>query len=145
MISVIRRIWIPVVMVLVAAVGAVTVMRLHAVFGSHHRVPDAAHSVRGDAIIEFNPKQVLYEVVGPAGMIATINYLDANAQPQQVDDAPLPWSLAIVTTLTAVVANVVAQGDSATLGCRITVNGVVRDERTVAAPHAQTSCLVKSA
>ncbi len=142
MIGVIKRIWIPIVMVLVVAVGAVTVTRLHGVFGSHHRVTDAGNA---DAIIEFNPKQVLYEVLGPTGMTATINYLDADAQPQEVDDATLPWSLAIVTTVTTVVANVVAQGDSDTLGCRITVNGVVRDERTLQAHHVQTSCLVKSA
>jgi len=57
----------------------------------------------------------------------------------------LPWSLMLVTTLTAVAANVVAQGDSDTIGCRITVNGDVRDERSVDARHAQTFCLVKSA
>jgi hypothetical protein len=44
-----------------------------------------------------------------------------------------------------VAANVVAQGDSDTIGCRITVNGEVREENSVAAYNAQTSCLVKSA
>ena len=57
----------------------------------------------------------------------------------------LPWSFELVTTLTAVAANVVAQGDSDTIGCRITVNGDVRDEHSVDAYNAQTSCLVKSA
>ena len=76
--------------------------------------------------------------------MADINYLDADAQPQHVDGATLPWSFELVTTLTAVVANVVAQGDSDTIGCRITVNGDVR-EHSVDAYNAQTSCLVKSA
>ena len=137
-----RRIWIPIVMALVLAVGTVTVSRLHGVFASHQHVPDAGNA---DPIIAFNPKHVLYEVLGPPGTVTTISYLDADAQPREVDDATLPWSLTIVTTLTAVVANLVAQGDSGSLGCRITVNGVVRSERTVEAHHAQTSCLVKSA
>lgn len=137
-----RRAWIPIIVVLVATAGAATVIRLHGVFGAHQRVSEAGNA---EAIIEFNPKRLLYEVLGPPGSTVTINYLDESAQSREVDDATLPWSLPIETTRTAVVANVVAQGDSDTLGCRITVNGVVRDERMVAGHHAQTSCLVKSA
>jgi hypothetical protein len=77
--------------------------------------------------------------------VADINYLDADAQPQRVDAVTLPWSLMLVTTLTAVSANVVAQGNSDSIGCRIKVNGEVRDERSVDAHNAQTFCLVKSA
>ncbi|WP_251826571.1 MmpS family transport accessory protein, partial [Mycobacterium tuberculosis] len=68
-----------------------------------------------------------------------------DAQPHEVVNAAVPWSFTIVTTLTAVVANVVARGDGASLGCRITVNEVIREERIVNAYHAHTSCLVKSA
>src|ERR1700757_4502739 len=138
----IKRAWIPLVMVIVVAVGVFTVSRLHRIFGSNMYRPDAGNA---DAIVQFNPKRVLYEIFGPAGTVADINYLDANSQPQRVDAATLPWSLMLVTTLTAVSANVVAQGDSDTIGCRITVNGDVRDEHTVDAYNAQTSCLVKSA
>ncbi len=141
-VDLVKRVWIPVVMIVVLAAGAVTVSRLHRVFGSHHHLSDAGN---GDAIVSFNQKRVVYEVLGPPGTLATINYLDADAQPQQVDDARLPWALTIVTTLSAVVADVVAQGDSDSLGCRITVDGVIRGERFVEAHHAQTSCLVKSA
>ncbi len=38
----------------------------------------------------------------------------------------------------------VAQGNGNTIGCRITVNGVVKDERTVNAVNAYTFCLDKS-
>ena len=138
----IRRGWVPMVMVVVVAVGAFTVSRLHGVFGSDMSRPDTASA---DAIVQFNPKRVLYEIFGPAGTVADINYLDAEAQPQRVDDVTLPWSLMLVTTLTAVSANVVAQGNSDSIGCRITVNGQVREERSVDAPSAQTFCLVKSA
>jgi hypothetical protein len=129
-------------MVLVVAVAAVIVSRLHGVFGSNLYHPDSGNA---DAIVQFNPKRVLYEIYGPPGTVADINYLDADAQPQRVDGATLPWSFELVTTLTAVAANVVAQGDSETIGCRITVNGEVRQENLADAHNAQTSCLVKSA
>jgi Mycobacterium membrane protein len=138
----VKRVWIPIVMVIVVAVGGFTVSRLHGVFGSHMYAPDVGNA---DAIVQFNPKRVLYQVFGPAGTVADINYLDENAQPQRVDAVALPWSLMLVTTLTAVAANVVAQGDGDTIGCRITVNGDVRDQHSVDAHNAQASCLVKSA
>lgn len=137
-----RRVWIPIVMALVVAVGTVTISHLHGFFGSHHHVSAADDA---DAIIQFNPKRVVYEVFGPEGTTATVDYLDADAQPREVDHATIPWSLQIETTLSSVVANVVAQGDSATLGCRIIVNGVVRDALLVESHHAATTCLVKSA
>lgn len=62
----------------------------------------------------------------------------------QVLDTTLPWSYTITTTLPAVFANVVAQGDSNSIGCRITVNGVVKDERIVNEVRAYTFCLDKS-
>ncbi|ORX17350.1 hypothetical protein AWC27_17955 [Mycobacterium szulgai] len=142
MIGFVRRMWVPIVMIVVFAVGAAVVMRLHGVFGSHRYVPDAGNA---DPIVAFNPKYVRYEIFGPPGTVTTINYLDAEAQPHQVVGATIPWSLTIETTLTAVVAHVVAQGDGAALGCRITVNGVVRAERSVGAHNAASSCLVKSA
>ncbi|KQH75361.1 hypothetical protein AO501_24530 [Mycobacterium gordonae] len=137
-----QRFWIPIVIVVIAAIGTITVSRLHGVFGSNRHVSDAGNA---ETIVAFNPKHVLYEVFGPAGATATIHYLDAEAQPQQVDNAKIPWSLRIETTLSAVVANVVAQGDSERLGCRITVNDVVRDQLMVESHNAETSCLVKSA
>jgi len=48
------------------------------------------------------------------------------------------------TTAPAAAANIVAQGDSDTIGCRITVDGVVKDEKTSTGVNAQTFCLVKS-
>ncbi len=142
MTGILRRIWVPIVMVIVVTVGALTGSRLHGIFGSHQHDSDKSNA---DAIIAFNPKHVVYEIFGPAGAKATIHYLDADAQPREVDNATVPWSLRIDTTLSAVVAHVVAQGDSERLGCRIIVNGVVRDELTVSSHAAATSCLVKSA
>jgi hypothetical protein len=142
MTGILRRIWVPIVMVAVVMVGTLVVTRLHGVFGSHQHNSDKSNA---DAIVAFNPKHVVYEIFGPPGATVSIHYLDADAQPQEVANATMPWTLRIDTTRSAVVANVVAQGDSATIGCRITVNGVVRDELTVSSHHAATSCLVKSA
>ena len=138
----VKRGWIHMVMVIVVGVAALTVARLHGVFGSGMYTPDSSDA---DAIIQFNPKHVLLEVFGAPGAVADVNYLDEQAQPQRVGGATLPWSFEIVTTLTAVLANVIAQGNGDSIGCRITVNGVVRDQESADSYHAQTSCLVKSA
>ena len=140
--SLVRRGWIPLVAVLVVAITGFGIYRLHGIFGSHHNtLPNSGLS---NEIVPFDPKQVVLEVFGAPGAVATINYLDVNAQPQQVKDAPLPWSYTITTTEPAVVGNVVAQGNGDTIGCRIIVNGEVKDERTVNKVDAYTFCLDKS-
>jgi Mycobacterium membrane protein len=130
------------VAVVVLAITGFAIYRLHGIFGSHNNV--AANSGLSNEIVPFNPKKVVLEVFGAPGATATINYLDINAQPQQVKNAPLPWSFTITSTEPAVVANVVAQGNGNTLGCRIIINGVVKDERTVNKVDAYTYCLDKS-
>jgi hypothetical protein len=139
-----KRYWVPLVMLLVVVVAAFTVSRLHGVFGSDN-VTSAGGAGAADAIVQFNPKHVLYEVWGPPGAVVEINYLDEHATPQKATAAALPWRYEIVTTDSAVIATVVAQGQADTLGCRITVNGDVRDERTTNLKDAQTYCIVKSA
>jgi len=130
------------VAVVVIALAGFGIYRLHGIFGSHNNV--TANSGLANEIVPFNPKQVKLEVFGAPGATATINYLDVNAQPQQVKNAPLPWSFTITTTEPAVVGNVVAQGNGDTIGCRIIVNGEVKDERTVNKVDAYTFCLDKS-
>ena len=130
------------VAVAVVALAGFAVYRLHGIFGSH--VSTSAASGVSNEIVPFNPKQVIYEVFGAPGATATINYQDVHAAPQRVDDAPLPWSYTITTTDPAVIANLVAQGDGSTLGCRIIVNGAVKDERIVNEVNAYTFCLDKS-
>ena len=84
------------------------------------------------------------EVFGPPGTVATITYLDVNAQPQRVDDATLPWAYDTTTTQPAVFVNVSAQGNSDSIGCRIKIDDVVKDERTANTLNAYTYCLDKS-
>ena len=130
------------VAVVVLAITGFAIYRLHGIFGSHNNT--SANSGLSNEIVPFNPKVVVLEVFGAPGAVATINYLDVNAQVQQVKNAPLPWSFTITSTEPAVLANVVAQGDGDSLGCRITINGVVKDERTVNKVDAYTFCLDKS-
>ena len=127
------------VAVVVVAVAGFFVYRLHGVFGSHHNT-SAASAISND-ITPFNPKHVILEVFGAPGTVATINFLDVNAQPQRVDDATLPWSYDITTTQPAVFANVMAQGDSDSIGCHIVIDDAVKDESSV---DADTFCLDKS-
>ena len=140
---VIKRGWIPLVVVILVAVAGFAVYRLHGVFGV--RGATSAIGARADDVKPFNPKQVTLEVFGPAGSVADINYLDVDAAPQRVDGMRLPWAYSVATTAPAVSVNVVAQGDGENIGCRITVNGDVKAQRTVAGIHPQTFCQVKSA
>jgi hypothetical protein len=75
-----------------------------------------------------------------------VDYLDQNGQPHRVDNAPLPWSFTIVTTLPSMAANVVAQGERGVNGlrCRVVVDGQVRDERSTDEYQPFIYCLVKS-
>jgi MmpS family membrane protein len=140
--SLVKRGWMVLVAVVVVVLAGFGIYRLHGILWSHNNT--SANSGLSNEIVPFNPKQVVLEVFGAPGATATINYLDVNAQPQQVKDAPLPWSFTITTTEPAVIGNVVAQGNGDTLGCRITVNGEVKDQRTVNKVDAYIFCLDKS-
>jgi hypothetical protein len=139
--GVVGRVWIPLVIVVVLAVSGLIVSRLHKVFGSQDLNAGAGAGIE---IEQFNPKIVVYDVFGPAGTTATIDYFDADANTHEVT-AALPWSTTISTTLPAVSANIMAQGDSDQIGCRVTVDGVIRDQKSTDGLNAQTFCLVKSA
>ena len=142
MTSVLKRAWIPLVLVVVFAVSGLGVVRLHKIFASQDLNANAGAGIQ---IVQFNPKLVTYDVFGPAGSNAKIDYFDADANTHEIDAAPLPWSITISTTLPAVSANIMAQADSDQIGCRITVDGTVREEKSSDGHNAQTFCLVKSA
>ena len=137
----VRRAWIPLVLVVVLAVSGLMVSRLHKIFGSQDLNANAGAGIE---IVQFNPKIVVYDVVGPPGTSAKIDYYDADANTHEVN-AALPWSTTISTTLPAVSANIMAQSDGDHIGCRVTVDGVVRDQKSTDGRNAQTFCLVKSA
>lgn len=137
-----RKAWMPLLIVAVVAVAAFAVDRLHGVFGKSEITRPG--SGLADDPPPFNPKVVVYEVFGPAGATATVNYLNLDAEPQIARDVTLPWTLELSTTAPAAAANLVAQGYSDSIGCRITVDGVVKAERWSNGVAAQTFCIVKS-
>ncbi|HKV18258.1 MAG TPA: MmpS family transport accessory protein [Mycobacterium sp.] len=143
MLRVLRRFWVPLLIVAVVLLAIFMVDRLRGVFGKTELTRPGAGLVNDPE--PFNPKQVRYEIFGQPGATATINYLDLDAQPQKAENVPLPWSLTLTTTAPAASANIVAQGDGDSISCRITVDGVVKDEKTTDGLNAQTFCLVKSA
>jgi hypothetical protein len=134
--------WMVLVAVAVIAVAGFAVYRLHGIFASQDVTSTASGS--DNDIVPFNPKHVVLEVFGPPGTVATITYLDVNAQPQRADAITLPWAYDTTTTQPAVFVNVQAQGNSDSIGCRIKIDDVVKDERSVNTLNAFTYCLDKS-
>jgi hypothetical protein len=134
--------WMVVVAVVVLAVAGVAVYRLHGIFASQDVTSTPSGS--GNDIVPFNPKHVVMEVFGPPGTVATITYLDVNAQPQRADAVTLPWAYDTTTTQPAVFVNVQAQGNSDSIGCRIKIDDAVKDERSANTVNAFIYCLDKS-
>jgi hypothetical protein len=137
-----KRTWVLLVILLVVVIAAFCVDRFRGFFGRTELTRPGAGLVNDPE--PFNPKEVRYEIFG-TGTVATINYLDLDAQPQKAENVPLPWTLDLTTTAPAASPNIVAQSDGGSISCRITVDGVIKDERTTDGVNAQTFCLVKSA
>lgn len=138
---VVARTWMLIVAAVVFGAAGFAVYRLHGIFGSH--VNTATPGGGADEISAFNPKTVVLEVFGNPGSTARISYTDVHAQPQLIESVPLPWAYEDSTTTPAVVTNIMAQSDGL-VGCRITIDGVVRAEKWVEGPAAYTYCLDKS-
>jgi len=141
MTTLLRRTWLPILIVVAVAVGGVAINQLRSVFGSNPVVVTPRGS---DSAADFTLKVVTYEVFG-SGSAAVINYLDLDGKPQRVANAALPWTLRLTTTDPSASPNLLAQGDGHSISCRITVDDVVKDERTAMGVNAETFCLVKSA
>ena len=142
MLKLAKRTWVLLVILLVVVIAAFCVDRFRGFFGRTELTRPGAGLVNDPE--PFNPKEVKYEIFG-TGTVATINYLDLDAQPQKAENVLLPWTLDLTTTAPAASPNIVAQSDGGSISCRITVDGVVKDQRTTDGVNAQTFCLVKSA
>jgi hypothetical protein len=140
--SVVKRMWLVPAVVAVAVIGGLGIYRLHGIFGVHEQ------TTIGDAfdrdVPDFDPKRVTYEVFGPAAT-AKIAYLDPDAKVQRLESTPLPWSQTITTPLPAVSVNLMAQSSGDMLGCRIIVNGAVKDQKSANGLQAMAMCSVTSA
>jgi Mycobacterium membrane protein len=136
-----KRVWIPLVLIVVLAVAGVVVSRLHKIFASEDLNANAGAGIE---IVQFNPKILVYDVYGPTGTTAQISYFDPDANVHLLNTT-LPWSITLSTTLPTVSASLMAQTDGDQISCKVTVNGTVREEQSANGVNAQTYCLVKSA
>lgn len=142
MIKIAKRVWIPLLIIVVVVIAGFTVARIRTFFGAEGIL--TTPKVFADDPEPFDPKVVKYEIFG-TGTYANINYLDLDAKPQRLDGAAIPWSLTLQTTAPSAAPNIVAQGDGSSVTCRITVDDEVKDERTATGVNALTYCFVKSA
>ena len=139
--TVLGRAWMPLVAVVAVGVGVVCMWKVH-----QFSEPEPVPTVNGpQAPEEFNPKQLTYEVFGSVGDGGMLVYVDIDGHPHQVDLTTLPWSHTETTTLTVVSGSISAQVHGGQVGCRIKVNGVVRDEQSDNHQDAHVLCIVKSA
>ncbi|MBB3750892.1 hypothetical protein FHT44_003387 [Mycolicibacterium sp. BK634] len=138
-----KRFWVIVVVLVALVVAGAVVGRLRTFFDTDQPLaPAAGHA---DAIVPFNTKRVTYQIVGPPMATGRISYLDVNGRTLEAGFTSLPWSITVTTTDPGMLANVVAQGDTDGLGCRILVNDNVVDENHAAGRDAQAFCLEKAA
>ena len=140
-VNVVKRVWLPVLIVGAIVIGGLTVSQLRSVFGSDGAI---VTPIDADTAENFNPKVVKYEIFG-TGSYAKINYADLDGKPQRTGEVSLPWTLTLETTLPSVMPNIMAQGDGSSISCRVTVDDEVKDERTAEGMNAATYCLVKAA
>lgn len=139
--TVLARVWMPLVAVVALTVGAVGMWKVH-----QFSAPKPVPTVNGPAAPEqTTPKQLTYEVFGSPGDGGMLVYVDIDGHPHQVDITALPWSHTETTTLTVVSGSISAQVHGGQVGCRMLVNGVVRDEQSDTHGDAHVMCRVKSA
>lgn len=131
----------PLVAVIAIGVGAVCMWKVHQM-----SAPPPVITVNGPAAPEqFTPKRLTYEVFGSVGDGGMLVYVDIDGHPHKVDVATLPWSHTETTTLTVVSGSISAQVRGGEVGCRMLVNGVVRDQQSDTHGDAHVMCRVKSA
>jgi len=139
--DVLRRAWLPLVAVVALGVGGVGVWKVR-----DASAPGPVVAVNGpQAPEEFVPKQLTYELFGSLGDGGMLSYIDIDGHPHKVDLTSLPWSHSETTTLTVVSGSISAQVHGGQVGCRMLVNGVVRDEQSATRQDADVTCRVKSA
>lgn len=138
-----RRYWVLTMVVVALFVAAAVVSRLRSFFDSDK--PYIAASLPADEMKSINTKRVTYEVIGPVDASGRVSYLDVNGKTMEASFSSLPWSVTVSTTDPGVLANIVAQGDTAALGCRILVNDKLVSEHFAEGRDAQAFCLDKAA
>ncbi|MBV8787002.1 MAG: hypothetical protein JOZ00_09975 [Mycobacterium sp.] len=130
----------------ILVVAAVVVYGVNMVRRSSEAIsnPPAPPSIP-PTVVQINPKNVTYEVFGSLGNGGKVVYANLNSEPIEVTLASLPWSHSETTMASSASLSLVAQVDGSSVGCRIRVNGEVRDEHAVAHESAAVACTVTAA
>lgn len=139
----ISKLWLLAVVLVVIAIvgyGVNTVRHLNEAITN----PPAASAIPA-TVVQINPKNVTYEVFGSLGGGGKVTYADLNSQPIEVTLASLPWSHSETTMASSASLSLVAQVDGDSVGCRILVDGQVRDEQSVSHESAAVACTVTAA
>jgi hypothetical protein len=137
------KLWLPAVMLVVLAVvsyGVSTVRHLNEVITN----PPPVAAIQ-PTVVQINPKNVTYEVFGTLGGSGKVTYADLDSRPIEVALASLPWSHSETTMASSASLSLVAQVEGDLVGCRILVDGQVRDQHSVAHEGAAISCTVTAA
>jgi Mycobacterium membrane protein len=137
------KLWLPAVVLVVIGIvsyGVNTARHLNEAITD----PPATNPIPA-TVVEINPKNVTYEVFGSIGGGGKVTYADLNSAPIEVMLASLPWSHSETTMASSASLSLVAQVDGDSVGCRILVNGQVRDEHSVSHESAAVACTVTAA
>ncbi len=136
-----KRAWIPLLLVAVLSVSTLAVTRLHRQFASQDLNANAGAGIE---IVQFNPKIMMYEVTArPEHRPHQLLRRRREHAPDQRRGA------AVVVHGVDDAAHRERQPHGADrrriIGCRVTVNGELREHQSSDGINAQTFCLVKSA
>ncbi|MGA7053759.1 MAG: MmpS family transport accessory protein, partial [Mycobacterium sp.] len=102
--TILKRAWVPLVVIVALIIGGVAVFRLNGVFpGPGLPKPDPR-----DATPPYAAKTAIYEILGPPGTAGVVNWMDAESLPQKANFTTLPWSTTIVAEMPGIFAYVVA-------------------------------------
>ena len=96
-------------------------------------------------VVQINPKNVTYEAFGDLGGGGKLVYANLDSEPIEAHLSSLPWSHSETTMAASATLSLVMQVDGDSAGCRIKVDGVVRDEHVVSHPSAAVVCTVTAA
>jgi hypothetical protein len=140
---ILSKLWLPAVVLVIVAIvsyGVTTVRHLNDAITN----PPEANAIPA-TVVQINPKNVTYEVFGDLGDSGKVTYADLASQPIEVTLASLPWSYSETTMASSASLSLVAQVDGGEVGCRILVDGQVRDEHSVSHEAAAVACTVTAA
>ena len=125
--TVLARVWMPLVAVVAVGVGAVGHVEGARVLRSRRLSPP---SMARKHLRSSVPNSSPMSCSAPPGTAGCSSVSDIDGHPHRVDLTTLPWSHTETTTLTVVSGSISAQVHGGQIGCRIRVNGVVRDEQS---------------